>query len=99
MKHRTRDGQILELTEMTDSHLQNTIALHQRKLKPYLEEAKRRNISSNPPIFLKIWQWGKRNVFQIIKKKKYYVSGYSDIPFRDPIDGEEAEEMYHSMMY
>jgi hypothetical protein len=99
MKHRTKDGQILELTEMTDRHLQNTIALYQRKLKPYVNEAKRRKISIHPPVFLKMWRWGKRNVFQLIKKKKHYVSGYADIPFGHPIDGEEAQEMYQSMMY
>ncbi len=99
MKHRTKDGQVLEINKMTDSHLQNTIALHQRKLKPYLEEAKKRNISSNPPAFLKIWRWGKRSLFQMVKTKKCSVSGYSDLPFRDPIDGEETEEMYHSFMH
>jgi len=70
MNHRTRDGQILKISEMTDKHLQNTIALKQRQLKPYLDEATKRGISPLPPFYLRLWYWGKRNFFRLTRTSK-----------------------------
>lgn len=83
MKHRTREGIVMDIKEMEDAHLQNTIALKQRQLQPYLDEAKRRRISPTPTLKTKLRNWYRRQQMKL--------QAYLDTP--DYYDFDEYEWM------
>ncbi len=101
--HKTREGKVLWITEMKDSHLQNTIALKQRDLQPYLEEAQKRSISPLPAWYKRVWYtvrrwWHIRQRGMIIERVnevwEHSTDAYPIIEedMRPPIDAEELHQ-------